>query len=393
MKRNIWSIVLGFLCLTASIPATAQYQKNVGFLNLCTGFCGSFASMANGTILRGNIPINIMPNGAWDASDVATFELEFFHQGQPEVEFDGTNFATANPLPASVSAVASGGGYTTGGTSDAFGIISGTLLLEFLESPFSDNEAGLIIEIVDENAFYTSKLCLFYATAGCIPGATEVVRIEGQLIFLTDYAIDLDRQSVDFGVVTIGESEQIAVTFTNNDIFAFYFQLVFGSIAPFHYVADTCSLQAVHPLESCSIIVGFEPTIVGRYDDSFTLAPGPSFQTQIFTIAITGDASNPDSDGDGRPDSDDNCTLVPNPAQIDSDGDGYGNDCDADLNNDCSVNFGDLAAFKAAFFPQPYNPDADFNGDALVNFGDLAILKSRFLMPVGPSADPAASCP
>jgi hypothetical protein len=38
--------------------------------------------------------------------------------------------------------------------------------------------------------------------------------------------------------------------------------------------------------------------------------------------------SQPDTDGDGIPDSSDNCSTVPNPSQINSDGDTYGDDCD-----------------------------------------------------------------
>jgi hypothetical protein len=38
--------------------------------------------------------------------------------------------------------------------------------------------------------------------------------------------------------------------------------------------------------------------------------------------------AEPDTDGDGRPDSADNCPFVPNPRQADSDGDGLGNGCD-----------------------------------------------------------------
>ena len=41
-----------------------------------------------------------------------------------------------------------------------------------------------------------------------------------------------------------------------------------------------------------------------------------------------------DTDGDGIPDSRDNCINVRDPDQRDSDGDGYGDACDADVNND-----------------------------------------------------------
>ncbi len=96
-----------------------------------------------------------------------------------------------------------------------------------------------------------------------------------------------------------------------------------------------------------------------------------------------------DADGDNVPDSVDNCTLLWNQDQRDSNEDGLGNACDADLDGDCSVNFGDLAALKAAFYPRPYNPDADFNGDALVNFGDLATMKATFFN--GPNPGPGPS--
>ncbi|MDN3922115.1 C25 family cysteine peptidase [Roseateles violae] len=92
-----------------------------------------------------------------------------------------------------------------------------------------------------------------------------------------------------------------------------------------------------------------------------------------------------DSDGDGVPDSRDNCAAVKNPDQKDSDGDGYGDACDADVNNDGVVNSLDLAIVRNAFGSSGPSP-ADLNGDGIVNAVDLALLRSRFGKLPGPSA-------
>ena len=94
----------------------------------------------------------------------------------------------------------------------------------------------------------------------------------------------------------------------------------------------------------------------------------------------------PDADGDGVRDRRDNCTAVANADQRDTDDDGIGNACDADLTNDCAVNFADLGELEAVFFTS--DPDADFNGDGAVNFADLAIMKAGFFLPPGPSGVP-----
>ncbi len=97
-----------------------------------------------------------------------------------------------------------------------------------------------------------------------------------------------------------------------------------------------------------------------------------------YTIAL-----DPDSDGDGIPDSSDNCTNEQNADQRDTDGDDYGNLCDTDFNNDYVTNFGDLIYMKSVWLSS--DPDADLNGDGSVNFGDLIIMKMKWLQPPGPS--------
>lgn len=89
-----------------------------------------------------------------------------------------------------------------------------------------------------------------------------------------------------------------------------------------------------------------------------------------------------DSDQDGVLDVSDNCILVSNPSQIDSDGDGYGNICDADFNNDCTVNFLDISAFAEEFLQN--NPVFDLNSDGAVNFLDFNNVSNQFLNSPGP---------
>lgn len=98
-----------------------------------------------------------------------------------------------------------------------------------------------------------------------------------------------------------------------------------------------------------------------------------------------GNACDADDDNDTIADAADNCLYVANTSQYNSDGDLYGNMCDADLNNSGgTVNFTDLALFRAAFGQT--NANADLNGSGgIVNFADLSLFRTLFGKPVGPS--------
>src|SRR5262245_23136942 len=83
----------------------------------------------------------------------------------------------------------------------------------------------------------------------------------------------------------------------------------------------------------------------------------------LVTLPICARAT--DTDADGISDTADNCIEVANPDQRDTNADGYGNVCDADLDNNLIVNFGDVGLLKQVFFKSngdlDFDPDADFD--------------------------------
>jgi hypothetical protein len=102
-----------------------------------------------------------------------------------------------------------------------------------------------------------------------------------------------------------------------------------------------------------------------------------------------------DTDGDGRPDSTDNCPTIANPTQADCNNNGVGDACElaagapdfngdtipdtcqclADLFVDRQVNGADLGALLAFWGPvNPGFPQADMNRDGKVDGADLGYL-------------------
>jgi len=128
---------------------------------------------------------------------------------------------------------------------------------------------------------------------------------------------------------------------------------------------------------------------------SVVLAAGRSYSVQVkraatqatfdwdygaaWQIALQG----PDADGDGVPDSADNCSSHANTDQFDADSDGFGNRCDGDLNNNGAVNSQDYTIFRTLLGTS--DPIADLNNNGVVNSQDTAIFRTLLGYPPGPS--------
>ncbi|MFK8029617.1 MAG: DUF5060 domain-containing protein [Gammaproteobacteria bacterium] len=110
----------------------------------------------------------------------------------------------------------------------------------------------------------------------------------------------------------------------------------------------------------------------------------PSRNNEDWVVIFTVADDAVDSDSDGISDTLDNCLLVENAAQIDVDADGYGNACDPDFNNDCSVNFIDYSDLTDRFLNT--NEDLyDLTGDGVINFDDVLVFSNFFQLSPGPS--------
>lgn len=99
----------------------------------------------------------------------------------------------------------------------------------------------------------------------------------------------------------------------------------------------------------------------GRFNSCWTYDLSDVLSAKTHTFTIGGGVPPVDSDGDGIPDSSDNCPNTYNPGQEDSDNDGVGDACDTGSDSD-----GDGIPDENDNCPNTHNPDqADSDGDGI----------------------------
>lgn len=102
-----------------------------------------------------------------------------------------------------------------------------------------------------------------------------------------------------------------------------------------------------------------------------------------------------DADNDLVPDQFDTCRLHadgPNQTsnQRDTDLDGYGNRCDPDFDQSCSVTAADFGSWLSCF--GSFCPHADFDGSGTVTAADFGVFLAFFGLSPGPSGLACADC-
>lgn len=106
-----------------------------------------------------------------------------------------------------------------------------------------------------------------------------------------------------------------------------------------------------------------------------------------------------DGDGDLVPDQFDNCSTRANGPneisnQVDTDLDGYGNRCDPDLDQSCTVTALDFGRFLSCFGTTCPDSGPDFDGSGTVTALDFGVFLTYFSagLPPGPSGLVCADC-
>ena len=267
----------------------------------------------------------------------------------------------------------------------------GTLLTnignEFVASIVCDGSSACSIEqdgtytlVVDDGRIaFTGNYEVHFVK---VPGVTADATLEaGGLRYGTLTRGDLDSYTV---FAQAGDAIELRVTDT----------AVSSSLFPAArlYAPDGALLASVSGEITANLSCGVGGACTVAQDGAYTLVVSdgrlafPGSYVVELNVPQSACAQSTDSDGDQVADACDNCLLLPNPNQIDADDDGTGNACDADFNQDCTINVVDLGLMRAAFFSD--DPVIDLNTDGVVNVTDLGLLRAVFFSQPGPSGVP-----
>lgn len=196
--KTCGSLAIVACSLALGSAANAAVYNYSGVVTLCTGTCASFASLDLGTTLTGTVDINTTPGGAFGDADINAFTFQVLNPALP-VSGPVGDPVNDNPLilDSGLGIAASNG--TAGTTAADNEINGGQMLLEFLVPPFSSNGAYVVFDL----ATGSGQVCLFFATAGCIPGATQAVAFDGAFT-LADAVVPLPAAVWLFGSALLG---------------------------------------------------------------------------------------------------------------------------------------------------------------------------------------------
>jgi len=230
----------------------------------------------------------------------------------------------------------------------------------------------LVVSIVDPNAG-SPGLTDSFAPLGANPDCTTV-RAESPCPDPTWTLTDTGRVAI--GITSIDPvAGQVLIAYGTHGANAP--SLADGAIAVIELVGISTGSTSIDLIEVIA---------VGNQE------PPQPYSSASSNLSVNVVAAEEDTDGDGVPDTQDNCIDIPNgpgdiatagPSQNDTNGDGFGNRCDGDLNNDGLVTVTDFLILRGVL--NSVDEDADLNGDGLVTVTDFLILRNSLNQPPGPS--------
>ena len=102
--------------------------------------------------------------------------------------------------------------------------------------------------------------------------------------------ITVTPTSVDFGSVTVGDSDSRTVTVKNDGTADLVITSVSTPADPFSVTDDGCSGQTLAPAASCAVTVDFAPTSAGAFSDSIVISSDDPDESTV-TVSLSGEGA------------------------------------------------------------------------------------------------------